>query len=311
MKAKRFKFGIALAAIPLFFTALLFFALSAPLPTEKSPIKLYSNQTRDDLRIVTIKALESAKKSIVLHTYALTDPSIKKVLTKKAQQGISVTVYYDPRTTKKLPKELVAIPLKNKGLMHEKIIVIDETLVILGSANMTPTSLQMHDNILLAMHSPKLAYSLLTKAPYEGLYRLPTKNALSALIERLDNATHRIDVAMFTFTHPELSNALIRAHKRGVKVRVTLDSQIARGASKKVCKALREANIPLRLNTGMQLFHYKWAYIDNKTLILGSANWTKAAFTKNHDYFFMLDNPSPTFMKRLKKKIVHKSRKIE
>ena len=135
-------------------------------------------------------------------------------------------------------------------------------------------------------------------------------HALDRLIDELNKATSSIDVAMFTFTHPDLCDALVKARERGVSVTVTLDTQVARGASKKVCRALKEAGVCVRISKGLQLFHYKWAYIDRSTLVIGSANWTKAAFTKNQDYFLIQSNVSAknhAIMKTIKAKIAHYS----
>ena len=55
----------------------------------------------------------------------------------------------------------------------------------------------------------------------------------------------------------------------------------------------------------MQLLHHKWALIDKETLIVGSANWTTAAFTKNQDCFLVLPlkEKEQKFMKNLWKVI--------
>ena len=46
---------------------------------------------------------------------------------------------------------------------------------------------------------------------------------------------------------------------------------------------------PLK-SEGGKLLHHKWALIDQKTLFLGSANWTRLAFQKNEDCLFILHN---------------------
>ena len=52
----------------------------------------------------------------------------------------------------------------------------------------------------------------------------------------------------------------------------------------------------------LQLLHHKFILIDDQTLLVGSANWTKAAFYKNSDCFLILHNltdDQKTFMNRL------------
>ena len=105
---------------------------------------------------------------------------------------------------------------------------------------------------------------------------------------------------MFTLTHQELLNAIISAHQRGVKVKVFLDSTSAKGASLKASMELTAANIPLYLSEGLQLLHHKMMLIDNECFVLGSANWTKAAFKKNHDFYLVL---SPLHLNQIK--VIH------
>ena len=102
-----------------------------------------------------------------------------------------------------------------------------------------------------------------------------------------------IRLVMFTLTHNEITSALIAAHKRGVDVRVAVDYYTARGASKKTLEQLRQAQIPVYLSQGKELLHHKWALIDGDILIMGSANWTKAAFTKNQDFLLLLSSLRP------------------
>ncbi len=51
---------------------------------------------------------------------------------------------------------------------------------------------------------------------------------------------------------------------------------------------LEKGGIPVHLSTGQGLLHYKFAYIDEKILINGSANWTAAAFKDNDDFFLVI-----------------------
>jgi phosphatidylserine/phosphatidylglycerophosphate/cardiolipin synthase-like enzyme len=93
---------------------------------------------------------------------------------------------------------------------------------------------------------------------------------------------------MFTLTHPEITQALLRAKKRGVEVTIAADYYTAKGASKKTLETMRNGGIKILNSQGRQLLHHKWAIIDDLTLIMGSANWTKAAFSKNQDFLFFL-----------------------
>lgn len=242
--------------------------------------------------------------------YGITDPIIFQSLTRLAARGIEIAIDYDPSASSKklirsLPSSIRATPIAIKGLMHRKMIIIDQQMVFLGSANLTPASLHHHDNLVIGLHDPGLAKFLRhPNGPHftwqnvssEGtLWLLPDggKEALDALITHLAQASRSIHIAMFTFTHPRIVQALIAAKNRGVDVRIAIDRYTAKGASKKALATLEKGGVTLLIHQGPQLLHHKWAWIDDSILIMGSANWTQAAFNKNHDFLlFMTKMPA-------------------
>lgn len=275
-------------------------ALSPSLPSAHQSLIIFSNQTRDDLHLVLKKSFMSATHSVDLWMYAATDTSLLNLLQTKAEKGTSVHIYYDKRGgTPPLSPLLNPHTVKCKGLMHRKIVIIDDAIVYLGSANMTPSSLQLHDNLSVGIYNPGLAQFL--KAPHSTTYSfengllwlLPDPAAIQELVDRIDKAQTSIFVAMFTLTQNDLLEALVRAKQRGVDVKLAIDRYTARGASKKGVHKLSEAGVQLYQSAGLPLLHHKWAYIDQKELILGSTNWTEAAFRKNEDLLLFLTSLAP------------------
>jgi phosphatidylserine/phosphatidylglycerophosphate/cardiolipin synthase-like enzyme len=238
--------------------------------------------------------------------YGLSDPQILAALEKKAALGVDSTVIYDQRGSpglgEKLSSAIQSYPIKGTGLMHKKLLVVDDHLVFLGSANMTTQSLAMHDNLVLGLFAPQLARfiknevagccSFTVANQRAEFWLLPDceERALERLLGLINSAKKTIRVAMFTLTHPRLVGALVQAQKRHVRVSVACDFYTGRGASYKALEILREAKIPVYLSQGQQLLHHKWAWIDEQTLIVGSANWTRAAFAKNEDCFLILQD---------------------
>jgi phosphatidylserine/phosphatidylglycerophosphate/cardiolipin synthase-like enzyme len=207
-------------------------------------------------------------------------------------------------------------PLKASGLIHQKILVIDKKMVFIGSANMTKTSLLMHNNLVIGFYSPKIAKFLMEKTPFEvaeikssvggqklELFLLPNKNALERIKKIITRAKEKIKIAMFTFTNMELIEELIYAKKRGVQISVVVDYNSAIGTSKEAVEKLKKENIKIMLSQGIQLLHHKYLYVDDKTLVCGSANWTKAAFKKNKDLVLIMNlvEKQKKFMSNLQK----------
>lgn len=297
----------------------LFFAAITPsLPHQKCPLLFYSNQSRQDIKLTFSTALRRADKSLFLMMYGITDPEVIQTLAKKAQEGKKVEVLYDKSASSnlihKLPKAQ-AQPFTSKGLMHRKIVIIDDAIVFLGSANLTTASLKHHDNLVVGLYHKNLAQFLKeqTNRPYFSfeiagqlaeLWLLPDINhqALDKLLFFLANAQEKIQIAMFTLTHPQIADALIEAQKRGVQTQIAIDYYTARGASRKTIEKLKRAGVTILLSRGQELLHHKWALIDQQTFVMGSANWTKAAFAKNEDFllfFPQLNSYQKKFLIRL------------
>lgn len=288
---------------------------ASALPTSHEPALFYANSLGDHLRKTLETAIDDAQKSITLLIYSLSDPDIIRALRKKSEEGLEVTVIYDARASvnvhRKLGPKVNAIARAADGLMHQKMLVIDEENVWLGSANYTTDSLEEQGNLITAFHCKHLAAAILEKAAcmcdesYEAalppcqnliigeqaceLWFLPdNKEAAIRIKDLIRMAQKTIQVAMFTFTRFDFAKELISAKQRGVQVEVFLDHQSSKGASKKVAEMLAKANIPIYTNPGKSLHHYKFLHVDNRVLVNGSANWTKAAFQQNDDFFMII-----------------------
>ncbi len=291
-------------------------ATPARLPQGKGAVELYSNQGGDDLRRTVVDAIAGARDSILLAVYNLSDGKVIKALKTKADEGVAVTVIVDakasPDAKRALGPKVTTVRRSPPGLMHLKVIVIDGKQLWLGSANMSYDSLRVHGNLMVGMDNSAVAASVShyllslpqagpvlvpAKAPIrfeqEGqmgdLWFLPaSKGALHDLLRVINSTQSTLKVAMFTWTHPALTSAVIDAHRRGVAVTVVIDSKQGQGAGAEVVHRLREAGVPTSLSRGNGLLHYKMLISDDTTLVIGSANWTRAAFSQNDDCFLIL-----------------------
>ena len=311
--------AILLGGVFYLFLNLTYSIIHPPLPSQKNPILFYSNQTGDDIKKIFQKSIQKAKQSIFLQIYGFTDIDLIKEVQKGSGRGLSLDVFYDPSGSPHLNDKIrEAIPIKCQGLMHKKILVLDHETVFIGTANFTPTSLCMHDNVVIGFHHKELAHflensidnklSFLIEDQPAELWHLPDfqNQCLHSLLNLIDTAKHSIQISLFTFTHPQIIKALIEAHQRGVLIEVALDFYTSKGASKKTVEALNGANIFPIISKQGKLLHHKWCLIDKSTLLLGSANWTKSAFSKNEDCLFILYNltsPQNTYFEKIWKEI--------
>ncbi len=282
------------------------------LPEPQVPLVFYANQLHDNLEETLESAIDQATESIVIMIYSFSDTRLMQALSKKAVEGVSVRIIHDPVATQniafKLGPKVTLFPYRHKGLMHHKIIVIDHKTVWFGSANFTRDAFFVSPNIVVGCLQPELARHIEAKAmailhrtryaakPVIGenyaWYMMPdtAPQALERLISTIETAQKSIRVAMYTFTSKPLIQALIAAKKRGVEVEVVLDPESAKTTSNAAFIHLKQASIKTYLSTAPGLFHYKCALIDERIFVVGSANWTKAAFGANDDNISFISN---------------------
>lgn len=223
--------------------------------------------------------------------------------------------------------------VKDKGLMHHKLIVIDDKVAWIGSANLTQESLKSHSNLMERFESPELAAYLTKKMDalaQIGLKRRVTHETFSVNDQSVEvwflpdnpdaslkikslirSAKKSLKVAMYTFTRADFAHELERAAKRGVQVEVIIDRSQCDGVCRKVEQLLKESSLLVHSHDGRNLMHHKFMIIDDTTLVQGSANWTKAAFNKNEDLFIVLSPLTPAQNKSLDEiwqALLHKTR---
>ncbi|GAB5412066.1 MAG: phosphatidylserine/phosphatidylglycerophosphate/cardiolipin synthase family protein [Chlamydiales bacterium] len=291
-----------------------------PLPNAKEPIRLYGNEQRTDLKLLTATLIKRAKKSICLATYQFRDQEIISLLNNRASEGLKITVYTHHKGYKpKFHPSISYQRIKTSGLMHEKILLIDNKLSLLGSANMTKESLRMHRNLMVGFYSKELNHSLrihLENLPEKrlpetfiignqqlDLYYLPNRKVPAILDCLIRRKQKDLRAAMFTLTHPLLTEALAK-HPHA---KIAVDHYTARGSSKKSFNQIPDAYE----SRGLELLHHKFCLLNKKTLIFGSANWTKSAFEKNRDYVMIihkLNKKQSKLLKKLTTTIIYESK---
>lgn len=287
-----------------FFLSTTWYISQESLPSRRSPILLYSSQDGSDLKRLYLRAIESTKDDLFLVIYGLADEDIIEALRTKIENHLKIKILFDPTGSKKLerwlPKESIEA-IYTSGLMHKKVLCIDDSVALLGSANLTETSLRLHDNLVAGFYDEGLIkylkeptlpfYTVSTKEQSAEVWSLPqhTDAPIQKIKNLILNAKDSIRICMFTFTHKEICQALKEAAMRGVKVEVALDGYTADGSSKNIAASLEMEGIFLHKTRRGRLLHHKWCLIDEKILIMGSTNWTKAAFKKNHDNIIILE----------------------
>jgi phosphatidylserine/phosphatidylglycerophosphate/cardiolipin synthase-like enzyme len=91
------------------------------------------------------------------------------------------------------------------------------------------------------------------------------------LADSIDAARLTVDVAIYSLSLRSIRDALIRAHERGVQVRVVMESDNMDGSAP---QALIDAGIPIIGDRREGLMHDKFLIIDRSEVWMGSMNYT-------------------------------------
>lgn len=111
------------------------------------------------------------------------------------------------------------------------------------------------------------------------------------LIALIDGAQQSVHVQSFIFTRKSIAQALIAAHRRGVKVAVLLDERMHR-RGKNALPLLLAAGVPVALDGRYKSAHNKVLLIDaiarDAVVVTGSYNLTWSAGRKNAENVLIL-----------------------
>ncbi|MBI3440910.1 MAG: phospholipase D family protein [Proteobacteria bacterium] len=113
----------------------------------------------------------------------------------------------------------------------------------------------------------------------------PRQGATELVVKTINEAKKSVHVAAYSFTSKPIAEALITAHDKGVDVEVVLDKSQRNG---RMVQYIKDHGIPTRINDHYAIMHDKFIVIDEKTLELGSFNYTAAAEKRNAENVLVL-----------------------
>lgn len=284
---------------------------------------------------IVVAEVAKAQKSIDITSFDLNLPSFVDAIIAAQQRGVQVRVVYDGKNgSQKLDaaqsptgQDFDAVSaMKNagiqlvddgrsNGLMHDKIILIDDKVLFMGSWNMSYNDTYRNNNNLLEITDPTLIANYQAKfnelflnkqfgthaevgaqTPQLSLdgeqvlnYFSPVDNVMDKLVGLVNGAQSSIKFMAFTYTDPNLSQAMINRFQAGVDVEGVIEN---RGASQGALVPLACAKVPVKVDGNKYTMHHKVIVIDNRIVITGSFNFTKSADTANDDNVIVIYDPA-------------------
>ena len=116
----------------------------------------------------------------------------------------------------------------------------------------------------------------------------PGEMGLELINRELRSAKQSLDICVFTITDNRISDSIIKAHDRGIAVRVITDNDKQFDDGSDIARMVR-AGVPTRFDPDTDHMHHKFAIVDGQRLITGSYNWTRGA-TRNHENVTVLSD---------------------
>jgi phosphatidylserine/phosphatidylglycerophosphate/cardiolipin synthase-like enzyme len=118
----------------------------------------------------------------------------------------------------------------------------------------------------------------------------PEQGATDLIVKTIGEARQSVRVAAYFFTSWPIADALVEARRRGVDVKVVLDSH---QKYRRVIGYLGRNGIATRVNGRYAIMHDKFMIIDGRTLETGSFNFTRAAEYENAENILVVrDSPA-------------------
>lgn len=271
---------------------------------------------------------ERAQQTIDVAVFDLRLPSFVDALVRAARRGVKVRAIVDYSANSGASDFTSAIQELEQGgvsvvkdhrsaLMHNKFAVIDNRLLWTGSMNFTANDVYRNNNNMLRLSNPALiqnynyifdrlflirALDVPSKdvpnpriAIASGItvenYFSPNGGARDAVLKRLRAATKSIRATAFSFTDTAMGEVLKEKSKQGLKVQGVFESRNNTGLGAEY-PILKRAGVDVLEDGNCYTLHSKLLIIDDKTVIMGSYNFTDSANRSNDENLLIIDDPA-------------------
>ena len=269
-------------------------------------------------------AINQARLSVDLAAYSFNLWSIRDALIHAHQRGVVVRMVMESDNMDSQEVQQIkdaGIPIigdQHEGLMHNKFVVIDRSMVWTGSMNFTVGGTYRDNNNFVRIQSSKVAenYSsefeemfthhlfgpdVITNTPDPNLtidettfeiYFSPDDKVAARIVALIQGAQESINFMAYVFTSNDIGNAIIQQAQVGVSVAGVMDASQATSSQGSEYDPFKQAGLDVRLSGNQDgLMHHKVIIIDRKIVITGSYNFTASAEESNDENVVIIFSP--------------------
>jgi cardiolipin synthase len=259
---------------------------------------------------------ESAKKSIDMTMYELTDVTVVDALANAAAAGLAVRVILDQNDEKttntpaynSLQSKKVGVHWANPAyaVTHQKTITVDAATSAIMTLNLTPVDYAATRDFAVitndaadvaaieATFNADFTNAAITPPTGDNLVWSPT-NSLSSLQAIINGATQSLLISQEEFDESTIASALVAALKRGVSV--TLVQENLESKYTQTLNTLKAAGAKIAVYTSSTGYyiHAKTVLADYNAaqakLFVGSENFSTDSLTKNRELGLIFSDP--------------------
>jgi phosphatidylserine/phosphatidylglycerophosphate/cardiolipin synthase-like enzyme len=269
-----------------------------------------------------VAAIDAARLSVDVAAYSITLNSVRNALLNAHDRGVTVRIVMestnmDTSDVQRLLEAGVPIRGDNRaGLMHDKFMVIDRSEVWLGSMNFTDSGTYDSNNNMIRILSTKIAenYSVEFKEMFEDdkfgedvvaqtpnptvtldgtrvdTYFSPDDHVLTALYTLLSESQESIYFLAFSFTSNELGAIVREKAEAGLDVKGVMDEEQVASNTGTEYDPFLQAGLDVRIDGIDGQMHHKVFIVDEKIVVLGSYNFSRAAEERNDENILIIYN---------------------
>ncbi|QCR21458.1 phospholipase D-like domain-containing protein [Pontibacter sp. SGAir0037] len=126
------------------------------------------------------------------------------------------------------------------------------------------------------------------------VYFSPGDACLGAILSLVNAAQHSLKICVFTISDDRISEAILTAHREGVRVQLITDNDKLFDTGSDI-RQLAAAGIEVRVDFTSNHMHHKFAIADTQAVLTGSYNWTRSAARFNHENVLVTNHRATVF----------------
>lgn len=117
----------------------------------------------------------------------------------------------------------------------------------------------------------------------------PGDGCVQKIRSLLSQAKSSVDICVFTITDDRISESILEAHQRKIRIRIITDNDKSYDPGSDTDR-LQSSGIPLLIDQTPYHMHHKFAIFDGTILVNGSYNWTRSAANQNEENIIVTSN---------------------